>query len=69
MVGDDYLPLWKVESLKYAHNQGFSMKAAFDSFLRQEGKDPTKIWTQVDNAIRSIYLTKEVSVFKIPLKE
>ncbi|KAI5707244.1 hypothetical protein M8J75_015973 [Diaphorina citri] len=60
VVGDDYLPTWEVPSLKPYYNKlGFSMKESFDAYMRSKGKNPEKIWTQVDEAIRSICLNKE----------
>jgi hypothetical protein len=40
VVGDEYLPIWKLSTLKDAFRQGFSMKEVFDSFVRRRGKEP-----------------------------
>ncbi|KAF2356801.1 Tubulin-tyrosine ligase/Tubulin polyglutamylase [Trinorchestia longiramus] len=39
VVGDDYLPMWKVSSLIPYHTlQGFGMKQSFDAWLRDQDK-------------------------------
>lgn len=38
MIGDDYLPIWKVPSLKkYYVDQGASMKVSVESHLKMLG--------------------------------
>ena len=60
VVGDDYLPIWNVPSLKHYYTKlKFSMKDSFDAYLRSQGKDPTKVWHGVHEAIREITLLKE----------
>jgi tubulin monoglycylase TTLL15 len=60
IVGDDYLPIWQVDSLRYYYNElGFGMKDTFDAYVRSNGEDPSVIWTQVEDAIRSLILKKE----------
>lgn len=39
VVGDDYLPTWKVPSLaKYYKDLGFGMKRSFDAWLKSQDK-------------------------------
>ena len=60
IVGDDYLPIWQVDSLKYYYNDlGFGMKDSFDAYVRATGKNPAIVWTQVEDAIRSLILKKQ----------
>ncbi|KZC11297.1 Tubulin polyglutamylase TTLL6 [Dufourea novaeangliae] len=60
VVGDDYLPIWNVPSLKhYYTNLGFSMKDSFDAYVKSQGKDPQKVWLAVREAIKEITLSKE----------
>ena len=48
VVGDDYLPIWEVPSLKrYYRDMGFGMKESFNAYLRSIGKDPRHLWLQV----------------------
>ncbi|XP_011301926.1 tubulin polyglutamylase TTLL6 isoform X2 [Fopius arisanus] len=60
VVDDDYLPIWKVPSLKKFYTDlGFSMKDTFDAYVRSTGKDPGRVWNAVDEAIRDVLLKKE----------
>ncbi|KAJ8719449.1 hypothetical protein PYW08_011624 [Mythimna loreyi] len=60
IVGDDYLPTWKVPSLKYSYTTlGNSMKEAFEIYVRSKGKDPSNIWKDVQKAVAEIFLMKE----------
>lgn len=60
IVGDDYLPTWDVPSLATFYNGfGFGMKDSFDAYLKTKGRDPSKVWLQVEDAIRSAILSKE----------
>lgn len=60
IVGDDYLPVWDVPSLAPFYNGlGFGMKGSFDAYIRSKNRDPSGIWLQVEEAIRSTLLTKE----------
>ncbi|CAH2041633.1 unnamed protein product, partial [Iphiclides podalirius] len=60
VVGDDYLPTWEVPYLAHPYTAlGFSMKEAFDTYVRSKGKDPTKMWEEIENAITEVFLKKE----------
>lgn len=60
IVGDDYLPTWDVPSLSpYYNGLGFGMKDSFDAYMRSKNRDPSVIWSQVEDAIRSAILSKE----------
>ncbi|XP_043684565.1 probable tubulin polyglutamylase ttll-15 isoform X2 [Vespula pensylvanica] len=60
VIGDDYRPIWDVPSLKnYYTRLGFSMKDSLDAYIRSEGKDPQKIWSNIHEAIREVALMKE----------
>ncbi|KAH8407063.1 hypothetical protein KR222_005194, partial [Zaprionus bogoriensis] len=63
VVGDNYLPTWEVPSLrKYYNNYGGSMRASFEAYVRDQAKDPSKIWPQVEHIIRSTILAKEADI-------
>lgn len=63
IVGDDYLPVWDVPSLSTFYNGfRFGMKDSFDAYLRSKERDPSIIWPQVEDAIRSILLLKETHI-------
>lgn len=84
VVGDDYLPIWEVPSLKRFYNEfGFGMKESFNAYMRSIGKmrnlkliqpkpsfkksciigrDPRVIWSQIDDAIRAMLLSRELAL-------
>ncbi|XP_046642006.1 probable tubulin polyglutamylase ttll-15 [Daphnia pulicaria] len=63
VIGDDYLPIWNVSSLKpYYSGLGFGMKESFNAYLLTIGKDPKIIWQQIDDAIRTMLLRRELSL-------
>lgn len=60
MVGDDYLPIWEVPALDYYYNKlGFGMRESLNAFLRAQGKDPSVIWDQIEDSIRTVVLARE----------
>lgn len=60
VVGDDYLPIWEVPALDPYYNQlGFGMKESLNAHIRDVGKDPSIIWTQIEESIRTVMLAKE----------
>lgn len=60
VVGDDYLPLWQVSSLKDLYlEKGFSFKNSFNEYLSSIGRDHTSIWDKLKSAIRDVILKKE----------
>ncbi|CAG7689966.1 unnamed protein product [Allacma fusca] len=63
VVGDDYQPIWLTRLGKH-YSEGYSMKNSFDAYLQSIGKEPETIWTQVDDAIRSVILDKEPSLIQ-----
>lgn len=66
VVGDDYLPTWDVPSLKYYYNElGFSMRDSFDAYVRSKKMDPSKMWFQIEDAIRHVILNKEESIASV----
>ncbi|XP_044761535.1 probable tubulin polyglutamylase ttll-15 [Coccinella septempunctata] len=66
VVGDDYLPVWKVPSLEYYYNElGFGMKESLNSYLQSIGKDPSKIWDQIEESLRITILAKEQQILSV----
>lgn len=66
IVGDDYLPIWEVPALDYYYNElGFGMKESLNAYLRSRGQDPSFIWNQIEEAIRTIILAKESQIVNI----
>ncbi|XP_072743716.1 probable tubulin polyglutamylase ttll-15 [Anoplolepis gracilipes] len=66
VVGDDYLPIWNVPSLKRYYTEfGFSMKDSFDAYVREHGKNPTEMWERAYDAIREVVLMKETQIREV----
>ncbi|KAL1129613.1 hypothetical protein AAG570_012558, partial [Ranatra chinensis] len=66
VVENDYLPTWKVPSLKkYYVDLGYSMKDTFNSYMLEIGRKPDIIWKQIEDAIRTICLKKEPLITKL----
>lgn len=66
IVGDDYLPIWNVPSLKkYYTELGFSMKDSFDAYVREQGQNPAEMWDRVYDAIREVALMKEAQIREV----
>ncbi|KAL0100620.1 hypothetical protein PUN28_019192 [Cardiocondyla obscurior] len=66
VVGDDYLPIWNVPSLKkYYTELGYSMKDSFDAYVREQGKNPAEMWERAYDAIREIALMKEAQIREV----
>ncbi|XP_066262671.1 probable tubulin polyglutamylase ttll-15 [Euwallacea similis] len=60
VVGDDYLPIWEIPALDYYYNKlGFGMRESLNAHLRRQGKDPSVIWSQIEDSIRTVMLAKE----------
>lgn len=66
IVGDDYLPTWDVPSLaQFYTGLGFGMKDTFDAYMTKKGKSTENIWIQVEDAIRTAIIAKEVHIANI----
>lgn len=66
VVGDDYLPTWEVPALDYYYNTlGFGMKESLNAYLRTKKRDPSKIWEQIEDAIRIVMLEKEGQIIDV----
>ncbi|XP_023027613.2 tubulin tyrosine ligase-like 15 isoform X1 [Leptinotarsa decemlineata] len=63
VVGDDYLPIWDVPALDYYYNElGFGMRDSLNAYLHSKGQDPGVIWEQIEDAIRTVILSKEALI-------
>lgn len=66
VVGDDYLPIWNVPSLKkYYAELGYSMKDSFDAYVREQKQNPAEMWERVYDAIREVALLKEAQIREV----
>ncbi|XP_076314567.1 putative tubulin polyglutamylase ttll-15 isoform X3 [Tachypleus tridentatus] len=65
VVGDDYLPIWKVSSLqKYYTQLGYTMKESLNAYIQSLGKQSSKIWSQIKEAVQSVYFEKEKTMIR-----
>ncbi|MCL4123589.1 UNVERIFIED_CONTAM: hypothetical protein GTU68_056073, partial [Idotea baltica] len=68
VVGNDYLPTWKVPSLRHFYNeQKLGMKNSFNLWLKNQKKNPRVIWNQVEESIRRVFLSNEDSMSALTL--
>lgn len=69
VVNDDYLPVWKVSPLQQCFSKfNFTAKECLNNYLRMQGKNPEKIWLQIHEAIRDVYIRAEDAMIKAALK-
>lgn len=60
IVGDDYLPIWKVPSLSTSYNtMKHGMRDSFNLYIKSQGRDPQRIWDQIEESIRLMMYEKE----------
>lgn len=60
IVGDDYLPIWKVPSLStYYNTMKNGMRDSFNLYMKSQGRDPQRIWDQIEESIRLMMYEKE----------
>ncbi|CAH2090156.1 unnamed protein product [Euphydryas editha] len=65
VIGDDYLPTWEVPSLARPYTAlGFGMKEAFDHYAESKGKNTTRLWEDVQEAIVEVFLKKEYHIIE-----
>jgi tubulin monoglycylase TTLL15 len=59
VVSESHLPFWEIPSLaKITETLNVSALDAFNLHLKENGHDATAVWSQVDDAIVSITLSK-----------
>ncbi|CAG0920779.1 unnamed protein product [Notodromas monacha] len=69
VVGDDYLPLWKVPSLSPFYNKlGLGMKDSFNAYLRANGRNDSTWLRDVKAAIQDILLSVESMMMNLITK-
>ncbi|XP_041469069.1 probable tubulin polyglutamylase ttll-15 isoform X2 [Lytechinus variegatus] len=59
VVGDDYTPVWKMPSLqKYYQEYNYNFMETMNGYWRSKGEDPDKIYSQIYEAIRGVFVSK-----------
>lgn len=60
VVDDNYTPVWEMPSLKSIYDDGmFTCRDTLDAYLEKQGKDYHKLWSDIKDAIRLVYIQKE----------
>ncbi|KAL5009069.1 hypothetical protein ScPMuIL_014650 [Solemya velum] len=60
VVEDNYTPVWDMPSLrKIYEDMHHSFKDTFDIYLKQQGLNADKMWSDIRDAIASVHLEKE----------
>lgn len=59
VISDACLFPWDFDALSVYYNQTYTYKEAMNAYLTKKGYDVSRIWTQVDDCIREIVLSKE----------
>ena len=57
-MGDDYTPIWQIPSLNKYFENGFTSKNSLTQYLLDQGKEPSSIFTDIEETIRDVYLSK-----------
>ena len=61
VVHDDYRPTWEVPTLARLYSDlGFTFKETFNAHIRSLGKDPQKLWNEIEDVIRFDRLASSV---------
>ena len=50
---------------KYFIDLNLNMFETFNAYLRSLGKDPTFVWNQIEDSIRTVYFTKEEQMLRL----
>ncbi|CAI4223020.1 unnamed protein product [Auanema sp. JU1783] len=63
VVGDDYTPIWEIESLKEfftIHKMGW--RQTLDTYLIQKNMNPMIIWEQIGTIIAEVFQSKQLDM-------
>lgn len=59
VISDACLFPWDVEGLSFYYNNSYTYKESMNAYFNRKGYDMSKVWSQVEDCIRSIVLSKE----------
>uniref|UniRef100_A0A914EPV4 Uncharacterized protein n=1 Tax=Acrobeloides nanus TaxID=290746 RepID=A0A914EPV4_9BILA len=63
VVADDYTPVWEMPSLKrYYNDLNLNFKETFNAYLKSIRKDPTEIWSQIEEIIRQVFESQNLNM-------
>lgn len=61
VISDACLFPWDVDALSVYYNNSYNYKESMNAYFRKQGIETDRIWSQVEDCIRSIVLSKEHS--------
>lgn len=50
---------------KYFNDLNLNMKETLNAYVRSLGKDPKLIWKQIEESIKTVYISKEEQMLRI----
>lgn len=59
VISDACLFPWDVDALSVYYNQSYTHKESLNAYLTKKGYDVSRIWSQVEECIREVVLSKE----------
>lgn len=62
VISDACLFPWDIDALSVYYNQSYSYKESLNAYLTKKGYDVSRIWSQVEECIREIILSKEADL-------
>ncbi|KAK7100753.1 probable tubulin polyglutamylase ttll-15 [Littorina saxatilis] len=69
VVHDEYMPLWKIPSLRSLYSdKGFNFKTTLNQYMKSKGLDYEKVWNDMKSAIQQVYLEKEPKLIEYSAK-
>lgn len=64
VISDACMFPWDVDVLSVYHNKSYTYKEAMNAYFLKQGYDLSGVWLQVEDAIRSVVLSKEYSFIR-----
>lgn len=61
VISDSCMFSWDVDALSVYYNMSYTYKEAMNAYFTKQGYDVSRIWSQVEDCIRSIVVSKEES--------
>jgi tubulin monoglycylase TTLL15 len=62
VISDACLFPWDIDALSTYYNQSYTYKESLNAYLTKKGYDVSRIWSQVEECIREIVLSKEADL-------
>ncbi|KAL4238358.1 Tubulin-tyrosine ligase [Mactra antiquata] len=60
VMKDNYTPIWQIQPFEdYFDNKKFSIKESFNRYMISQGKNVSKMWSDIHEIIRDVYLRQQ----------